>query len=625
MKYCVGFLLLLQLLSCGFQERENEDILLKYSDQKTRDIYSFAEPDSATVKHLSLNLTIDFNQSEIRGVAAYNIVNKSAKHIRFDVKNLIVDKVLITDPTNKNKLVAVDAPIKNGNEFGDYIKVPIDQFTNTVHIVYRTTSDSEALQWLMPEQTVGKTHPFLYTQGFSILTRSWIPIQDSPGIKMTYDAQIRIPKDMQAVMSAKALKRSDDYAPYVFLQNNPVAPYLITLAVGRFDFQRTSATTGVYAEPPMLLKAVSAFRSADSMLTIAESIAGPYQWERCDVLVMPPSFPYGGMENPNVIFISPSAINGTQSQIGLIAHEIAHAWAGNQASFATWEDVWISEGFATYLEYRIKEKLESEKVVAQERTIAYVKLEMLSETMDTSLSKLKIDLNNQHPDVGLTSFTYDKGEAFIHWIENEIGRQKTDEFLKQYFNDNKFKTLTSEGFLAYLNQSDLNLRMVDVAKWIYSPELPEADLTSNKNPFKAVDDYFSQQSQKDAETNNPIGFNTLETIYFLDQLGDKATKNELQLLDHQFEFSSSNNPEILFRWYRLAILNDYEEIKDDIVLFLSQTGRSKYILPLYCAMKSISGVYDYEAIYLSNKPFYHFSSQRAIEACLFPTQMEPDA
>jgi aminopeptidase N len=240
---------------------------------------------------------------------------------------------------------------------GSALSITLPDDATRVRISYTTRPQASGLQWLDPPQTAGKKDPFLFTQSEAIHARSWIPLQDSPQVRITYRAHVRTPKNLMAVMSANNDLKAARDGDYEFEMPQPIPSYLIALAVGDLFFAPISPRTGIWAEPPVVGKAAREFADLEAMIRAAEELFGPYHWDRYDVLVLPPSFPFGGMENPRLTFATPTVLAGDKSLVALVAHELAHSWAGNLVTNATWRDFWLNEGFTVYLERRIVEKV----------------------------------------------------------------------------------------------------------------------------------------------------------------------------------------------------------------------------------------------------------------------------
>ena len=271
---------------------------------KQVDTHSYANPNEAVTKHLSLNLKVDFEKKQLSGFSKWYIENHQATQIIFDTKALQIEKVTLGagEKPTEFRVSRQKDPFK-----GSALLVEIEPTTEIVTIYYATAPDNAAaLDWVDQELTADKQHPALFTQGQAILTRSWIPSQDSPGIRITYDATIQVPKDLMAVMSATNPQEKTSDGLYHFEMKQPIPPYLIALAVGDLEFRAIGDRTGVYAEPSVIDAAANEFADMEKMLVAAENLYGRYDWDRYDVIVLPPSFPFGGMENPRLTFATPN-------------------------------------------------------------------------------------------------------------------------------------------------------------------------------------------------------------------------------------------------------------------------------------------------------------------------------
>ena len=612
-------LLFLFLTACNVGKKKEVVAKIEHPNSHV-DVHSFAQPDTARIKHLSLNINVDFDSSIIRGVAAYNIINYGAKKIHFDIADLTIEKVYIDHPDKKSQLKAVNFQIIKGNMYGDDLVVPINEFTNTVHIVYKTSPNSRSLQWLSPEQTHDKKSPFLYSQGQAILTRSWIPIQDSPGIRITYDATIQVPVGMLALMSAENPREKDRFGTYEFKQSMEIPPYLIAMAVGDLEYRKTGKRTGVYAEPGFLDEAASEFSEMENMLVIAEELLGPYKWDVYEVLTLPPSFPFGGMENPRLTFGTPTIVTGDKSLTTLIAHEMAHSWSGNLVTNATWDDFWLNEGFTVYIEQRIMEGLYGKDYSDMIAQIGYEDLVSEMTVLDSSDTRLKLNLAGRDPDDGMTDVAYEKGAYFLKEIEKTVGREKFDPFLMQYFVDFENKSLTTEDFLAYLDENLLepNGKAVNVEEWVYSSGMPEDFKPEPSKRFLLVEDQIAgwlNGKPINIETTNK--WSTFEWVHFLRFLPHELSIEQLTELDDQFHFTHSTNSEIQAEWYTIAIRNQYHIADPYIESFLISVGRRKFLEPIYTEMKQTpEGMVWARAIYQKARPFYHYVSISTIDDLL---------
>ena len=578
------------------------------------DIHSYAKPLEARVTHVALDLAVDFAAKRIGGTATLDIQAKpGATAIILDDKGLEIEKIATADGAPlQYKVGAVDANL------GAPLEIAIGAARKIV-ITYKSAPDSEALQWLTPEQTVGKKQPYLFSQGQAINNRSWIPTQDSPGIRQSWEAKISVPQPLTAVMSAPvvgdavATGRSRQFS---FRMDKPVAPYLIAIGVGDLAFRSLGPRTGVWTEPAMLDKAAAELADTEKMVVAAEALFGPYQWGRYDMLVLPPSFPFGGMENPTMTFLTPTFIAGDKSLTGLIAHELAHSWSGNLATNATWADFWLNEGMTTYATNRIVEAVYGPKVAAQQ--ISLGQDDMRSAIADNggptgADTRLHIDLKGRHPDDGLTDIAYEKGAAFLRTIEIAVGRERFDAWLKGWFQRHQFAPVTSAMFLADLRanliKGDQPLEaklMLD--QWVNQPGIPANLAAADPQAFTDVDRAVAAFATGTLPASDAWGrWTTNERLRFLTRIDRKQPTDRMTALDRAFNLTRAGNNEILFAWLDLATRNRYDPAVPALEAFLGSVGRGKFVRPLYKTLygDALWGRPIAERIYGASRSLYH--------------------
>lgn len=592
-------------------------IFQQYSKEDRIDHHSFSRPSEAITTHLLLDLEVDFEQNKLVGSASYDIIHDQASQIILDARQLDIQRVTLNDS------VPTSFKLSETNKFlGQALAIDILPDTKKITVYYSTRPEADALQWLNPEQTAGKKEPFLFTQGQAILTRTWIPCQDSPGIRITYDANIKVPENLMAVMSASNPMQMNQSGIYQFEMKQPIPPYLLALSVGELEFAEIGPRTGVYAEPGMLEASAYEFGDMEKMLIQAETLYGPYLWDRYDVIVLPPSFPFGGMENPRLTFATPTILAGDRSLTSLIAHELAHSWSGNLVTNGTWNDFWLNEGFTVYFESRIMEALYGKDYANMLSMLGYQDLVEEVKTLgaESPDTHLFLQLKDRDPDDGMTSIAYEKGAHFLRMLEKEVGRKTFDDFLTSYFDIHKFQTITTAEFVTYLKEYLIGPYglAVDIDEWIYGPGLPENCPVAVSDRFDKVD----QQLTRYLDTFDPSilsvdSWSSHEWLHFIRQLPADMSASAMKSLDAQMGFSTSGNSEILAAWFDHSIQNGYyTEIIDRIENFLINVGRRKFLTPLYKSMKTRGDLVTARNIYEKAKANYHSVSVNSLNTLL---------
>ncbi|MBL7964947.1 MAG: M1 family metallopeptidase [Flavobacteriales bacterium] len=582
------------------------------------DPHSHARPNEAVITHLDLDIRVDMDNRRIEGVAAYKLQAPHADQVVFDTDGPEVTRV--QDASGKD----LEFTVGEETGFGRALTVRLPAGCDSVRIHYRTGAETAALQWLGPRQTAGGKSPFLYTQGQAILTRTWIPIQDSPGIRITYNARVQVPAGLMAVMSASNPRERSADGLYSFRMEQPIPAYLIALAVGDFTFQELGPRTGVYAEPVTLEKAAWEFADMERMLTEAEELYGPYRWERYDVIVLPPSFPYGGMENPRITFATPTIIAGDRSLTALIAHELAHSWSGNLVTNATWDDFWLNEGFTVYFEKRISERIFGEEYARMLDQLGYQDLLHTVEKIDAGVhpedTRLKLSLAGRDPDEGTSEIAYEKGYAFLRVLEEKVGRAKFDAFLRRYFETFAFQSMTTERFLTYLDEQLLKPEgvVVDVQQWVYSPGLPKDLIIPAAEGFVLVDEQLVRlKNGTPAKQLNTKDWVTFQWIHFVRHLPKPLSPAMMKDLDAAFGFTATGNMEVLAAWLEQCVAYNYAPAKPRLKEFLTTVGRRKFLTPLYEGlMATPEGKETARVIYAEARPLYHAVAVKRIDEVL---------
>jgi leukotriene-A4 hydrolase len=643
------------------------------SQPAAKDFHSYSNPQDVHVRHLDLDWDVSFDKKILSGAAVLTIdrLNKQAPLI-LDTRHLNIDKVE-TSATGTNYAATKFSVGQADQILGAPLTIQLPANARFVRITYSTNPDASGLQWLAPAQTSGKQNPFMFTQSEAIHARSWIPLQDTPQVRVTYTARVRTPHNLLAVMSAENELNTPRDGDYSFRMAQAIPSYLIALAVGDLSFRSLGRRTGVYAEPAVVNKAASEFSDTEKMVEATESLYGPYRWGRYDLLVLPPSFPYGGMENPRLTFATPTILAGDKSLVSLVAHELAHSWSGNLVTNATWSDFWLNEGFTVYLERRILETVYGRSREEMEAALGLRDLRDDLARLEDRDEILHIDLTGRDPDEGSTDVPYEKGALFLRHLEQTFGRARFDRFLRGYFDHFAFQSITTDQFLDYLKTNLLNenpslAAQVPVDEWINRPGIPANAPNPTSTAFDKVEEQANRWMRGEiaASAIPTAGWSTQEWLHFLRSLplpegaaetlgnstgtaaGSTAGTNRntsataaestasnpdrngldkrsvvvldrqrMAELDQAFRLTQSGNSEIAFQWLMMSIRNRYEPAYPRLEEFLMSIGRRKFIKPLYEELaKTPEGKERALAIYRRARSTYHPISVASIDEVL---------
>lgn len=593
-----------------------------------QDIHTYAQPNIARVTHVALDLTADFSAKSLSGTATLDIAARpGATEIVLDARNLDIRSITDSNGQALRFTEGRDDPI-----LGHALTVQIGEARKIV-ITYATRPDAAALQWLTPAQTAGGRQPYMFSQGQAILTRTWVPTQDSPGIRQTWDATITVPADLAVVMSAESLTPSGEPGPnnqkrWRFAMTNPVPPYLIAIGVGEIDFQAIDERTGVWTEPSRLHAAHDELIPTAEMVDAAEALYGPYRWGRYDLLVLPPSFPFGGMENPRMTFATPTIIAGDRSLVSLVAHELAHSWSGNLVTNATWADFWLNEGFTVYFENRIMEATEGRDRALMLQSLGWGDLQDTLASLSPADTRLKLDLAGRDPDEGLTDIAYEKGAAFLRTIERIVGREKFDAWLTGYFERNAFRPMTTELFLedirAHLVTTPELEAQLMMDAWIYQPGMPSNWQPPVSDAFAPVDAAALAFAQGGPAPAIPWAkWSTQERQRFLawrppvpPASGHWFSDAQLADLETTLNLRQEGNAELVFAWLQIAVQHRYQPAVPTLERFLTTQGRRKFVLPLFTSLwgQGEWGRPIATRLYAEARPGYHPVTTNSVDA-----------
>jgi len=590
------------------------------STAAAEDAHSYARLDEVSTPHLELDLAIDFDRKQLRGFAEYSLQRHSNSNLLYlDSSQLTIDKAEIWqhDQWQPTKFSLGDVHPSLGQE----LIVDIGSTATKVRIHYHTATTASGLQWLTPAQTAGKKHPFMFSQSQPIHSRSWIPIQDTPALRLTYNARLTTPAGLLAVMSADNSLSDNRDGEYFFSMPQAIPPYLIAIAAGDLAIQAISDKVAVFAEQYIVDQAAWEFADTPAMIEATEAMYGPYRWDRYDLLILPPSFPFGGMENPRLSFITPTVVSGDRSLINLIAHELAHSWSGNLVTNASWRDLWINEGFTSYVENSIMEALFGTERAVMEQALGYQDLLANLELLEPNDTILNIDLGTRHPDDVFSQVPYVKGQLFLMYLEEQFGRETFDKFLRQYFDDFAFQSISTAQFKAYLQRELLAkhpqvVSMDKINEWIHQPGLPEDAPKPQSDAFAKVEQQMNRWLKGGALQTD--SWTTHEWLHFINNLPLDISADNMARLDRQFNLTSIQNSEIAHAWLKLSIIKKYEPARDRLRSYLLTIGRNKLVSPLYRELaKTPDNLKWARAVYEQAKPGYHPLTQTVNEALLY--------
>jgi aminopeptidase N len=598
-------------------------LLLAVDAAAAADPHSYANPDKVSVSALALDLAVDFDKRQLAGSAdlALDWHDRAARELVLDTRDLSIEAVEALDADGtahaaRYTLARRDAIL------GSALRIALDAQAPKVRIRYRTSPQASGLQWMTPAQTAGKKQPFMYSQSESIHARSWVPLQDTPAVRFTYTAHVKVPAALRAVMSADNDARHPLDGDFRFTMAQRIPSYLLAIAVGDLAVRETGPRSAVYAEPSVVEAAAKEFADTEKMIETTEKLYGPYRWERYDILVLPPSFPFGGMENPRLTFATPTVIVGDKSLVSLVAHELAHSWSGNLVTNAAWKHMWLNEGFTSYVENRIVEAVYGKAQADEEFVLAADELRREIPHTPEQAQRLVPDVEDA--DDAASDFAYNKGAWLLRTMEAKFGREAFDAYLRGYFDHFAFQSITTEQMLDYLKPNLIDkypgkMSLDEVKAWIYAPGIP-ADAQVPASPrleaiAAARKDWLA--GTRSAADLGAKDWNTHEWMYFLDGLPEKLTAAQLAALDAAWHLDGSPNAEIARRWYLVAIRSDYKPARPEMAKYMTRIGRRYLVVPLYEALaKTPDGLAFARQVYAKAKPGYHPMTQASIEKAL---------
>ncbi|UGQ46678.1 M1 family metallopeptidase [Massilia endophytica] len=586
-----------------------------------QDPLSYARYDQVRTTDLHLDLKADFASKTLSGYAELTLtwIDKSARNLVLDTRQLSISRVqVLKDGRWRPASYMLD---KFDAKKGQALRIALPGQPEKVRIYYRTAPTASALQWMTPAQTLSGKRPFMFSQSETINARSWAPVQDTPAVRFTYSARVSAPSGMRVVMSAENDQNGPGKDGWTFRMPQPIPSYLLAIAIGEIGVRNIGPRSAVYAEPKRLDAAAFELADTEKMIAAAEALYGPYRWGRYDMIVLPPSFPIGGMENPRLTFLTPTMIAGDRSLNDLIAHELAHSWSGNLVTNASWKHWWLNEGFTTYVTTRILEVLYGTEVadmnlqVEQEEALASLK----------EIPAAKQALVPREPDVNPDSYTdeglaYPKGAWFLRTLEQRAGREAFDPFLRAWFDQHAFQSATTEQFVAFLRANLLSkhpdiMPEAELDEWLHGPGIPATARRVVSSRFAAVDGQRDAWLKGEVQTADlsARGWSAAEWMHFLNDIDRKASTAQLKELDDTFSLRRSSNNEIAFRFYLASVHAGYR-VRDELNAFLLSVGRQKFVVPLYTALLQNPNEAAWaRSVYAKARPRYHPETQSSVD------------
>jgi aminopeptidase N len=545
-----------------------------------RDPHSCTDDTQVETASLSLVARVDFEHQVLHAEATLTFTRPGGGPLDLDTRDLAIDAVEDLDARALPFVLHPADPI-----LGARLSIELAPGSTGVRIRYRTSPAASALQWLAPAQTAGGRAPFLFSQCQAIHARSVVPLQDTPRLRIRYRAELTVPRVLTAVMAAAHRGRSEegDVAIERFEMPQPIPPYLFAFAVGELSSRDLSPRTRVWAEPAMLDRAAYELADVEAMIAAAEGLFGPYDWERFDVLVMPPSFPYGGMENPRLTFLTPTVIAGDRSLVNVLAHELAHSWTGNLVTNANAEHFWLNEGFTVYAERRILEVVYGVETAALHAALGRRSLHAAIARFAArpQLTRLRTQLAGLDPDDVFSEIPYEKGYAFLRALEDQVGREPFTRWLRTYIEAFRYQSITTDDFAAHLGRALPGaLEAVGAARWLDGEGVPDTAAASTSRRLDAIEHLAGALP----DTTTAAAWSPTEWQLYLASVPRPASAEHCRTLDERFGLTRRGNFEVLVAWLVLALRSGYLEVVPRVEEVLGAAGRKKFLRPLYAAL-----------------------------------------
>ncbi|MFT5451147.1 MAG: leukotriene-A4 hydrolase [Enterobacterales bacterium] len=592
------------------------------SNTEEADWHTFSNYQDIISTAVHLELKVDFKSKKLIGSIEHNIkyLNTDTNSLILDTRDLDINEVETFDGKNWEKTAFKLG--ERDNVRGSKLVISLPNATQKVRVFYNSRPEASGLQWLTPIQTAGKKLPFMFSQSQAIHARSWMPIQDTPAMRVSYTADITTAVTLRPIMSAENNPTWQEDGRYHFEMPQPIPPYLIAIAAGNIHYKSMSKQTAIYAEPELLDAAAKEFEDTQAMIDASEKLYGKYRWTDYDLLILPPSFPFGGMENPRLSFITPTVIAGDKSLVNLIAHELAHSWSGNLVTNATWRDLWINEGFTSYVENRIMEEVYGKERAVMEQVLGVQDLYNDLSELTKEDTILHLEVKGRDPDDAFSNVPYVKGQLFLMFLEERYGRTIFDHFLRNYFDDHAFQSIDTKSFRSYLKSKLIDkypgkVSDNEITTWLTEPLMPISTPKPTSDVFtnvtKNINSWLSNDtSLKQIPTKN---WTVHEWLFFINNLPKDIELERLIELDKQYQLTESGNNEIAHAWLLLNIIKNNPAVNTRLESYLVSIGRRKLIVPLYAALLEDNAKLAFtQSIYDKARPGYHPLAQGTIDA-----------
>jgi leukotriene-A4 hydrolase len=578
---------------------------------RPRDPHSYADPGQRPVQHVGWTVSVDLEARVLHAVAVLHL-GPGTGPVDVDTRDLVVAAVDDGEGRPVPYALADPDPV-----LGRRLRLEPAQSASgsRVRITYATSPSSSALQWLTPEQTADGTHHYIYSQCQTIHARSMLPVPDSPSARFTYDVEVDVPAPFTVLMAAedRGVEERDGRRTFRFAQDRPVPAYLVALAAGVLTSRELSPRSRVWAESSVVDAAAWEFAEVEELLTAAERVLGPFPWGRADLLLMPPSYPYGGMENPGLMFLTPTLVAGDRSLVGVLAHEIVHHWTGDTVTCASLEHFWLNEGLTVFGERKVTALVEGPEVAEIQAAVGRANLEddLRYLTDRPELTRLRLDLRGLDPDVTSSWAALEKGYLFVRALEEAVGAERFAEFLPAYVAEHAFRSLTGEDFVAYVREQLGDV--VDLDAWLHGTGLPPGTPDTDSPTLRAIRALGDVVPDRAAVA----GWSADHWQAYLAQLSEPADVALLADLDEAYGLTSTGNHDVLSLWLLLGLRSGYPPAAAAAVALVSRMGRLKDLKTLYVALAEREDTRDLAlATFARNRGRYHPIAVTVVEARL---------